>query len=75
MVAVIMLVRTVFLINSSKPGLGPGSIIFILTLVSLIIPVVNGAFFYALCDRSLGSESVPMVPTTDTPTSTFDDGY
>jgi hypothetical protein len=76
--AVVMLVRTVFLINSRKPGFGPGSIIFILTLISLIIPVVNGAFFYDLCDRSLVSESlpmVPMVPTTATPTSTFDNGY
>jgi hypothetical protein len=77
-VAVVMLMRTIFLINSRKPGFGPGSLIFILTLVSLIIPVVNGAFFYALCDRSLGSESVPTVPTvptTATPTSTFGNGY
>ena len=71
-----MLARTVYLLNSIKPGIGPGSFIFILTLVSLIIPIVNGAFFYALCDRSLlDTDSVPMVATTDRPTSTFGNEY
>ena len=52
-VAIIMLVRTVNLIVSMRPGVGPGSLIFILTVISLIIPLINGAFFYAICDRSL----------------------
>ena len=52
-VAVIMLIRVVHMLSVVKAGLGLGSITFILALVSITIPLVNGAFFYALCDRSL----------------------
>jgi len=54
-VAAIMLVRVVYMLSASKAGLGLGSVTFILALVSITIPLVNGAFFYALCDRALGT--------------------
>jgi hypothetical protein len=30
-----------------------GSVTFFITLLAVALPVVNGAFFYALCDRAL----------------------
>ena len=54
-VAAIMLVRVIHMLSVTKAGLGLGSITLILAIVSVTIPLVNGAFFYALCDRSLNS--------------------
>lgn len=53
-----MLFRVIHLLSIAKAGLGLGSLTFLLTLVSMAIPVVNGAFFYALCDRTLGKGSL-----------------
>ena len=55
LVAVVMLFRVIHLLYVSKAGLGLGSLTFLLTVLSLIFPLVNGAFFYALCDRSLNT--------------------
>ena len=49
----IMLLRLVNMIMITRPGLLLGSTSFILTLVAVVIPIINGAFFYALCDRAL----------------------
>jgi hypothetical protein len=49
----IMLLRLVNIIMITRPGLLLGSTSFILTLVAVVIPIINGAFFYALCDRAL----------------------
>ena len=54
-VAVIMVVRTVVLVVYTRPGLLIGSASFFITLLAVAIPIVNGAFFYALCDRSIGA--------------------
>ena len=51
--SVIMLVRLVHMIMITRPGVLLGSVTFILTVVAVAIPVINGAFFYALCDRAL----------------------
>ena len=51
--AVILLIRIIYILIQAKVSLGLGSLTFIFTLASMIIPLVNGAFFYALCDRSL----------------------
>jgi hypothetical protein len=51
--ASIMVIRLMYLLVKSKVGLVLGSVTFLLTLVSVAVPLVNGAFFYALCDRSL----------------------
>ena len=53
--ASIMVIRLMYLLVKSKVGLVMGSVTFLLTLVSVAVPLVNGAFFYALCDRSLNS--------------------
>jgi len=37
----------------TRPGLLMGSVTFFITLLAVALPVVNGAFFYALCDRAL----------------------
>ena len=57
-VAVIMLVRVVYILSVAKAGLGLGSLTFLLTVLSMAIPIINGAAFYALCDRSLGKGSL-----------------
>ena len=49
----IMLLRLINMMMNSRAGLLLGSATFILTLVAVLIPVINGAFFYALCDRAL----------------------
>jgi hypothetical protein len=49
----IMLLRLVYVIMITRPGILFGSLTFILTIVAVAIPIVNGAFFYALCDRTL----------------------
>lgn len=54
-VASIMVIRLVYMLVKSKVGLGLGSVTVLLTVVSVMVPLVNGAFFYALCDRSLNS--------------------
>jgi len=51
--ASIMVIRLVYMLVKSKVGLVLGSVTFLLTVVSVAVPLVNGAFFYALCDRSL----------------------
>jgi len=58
-VAVIMVVRTVFLVMYTRPGLLIGSASFFITLLAVAIPIINGAFFYALCDRSIGAVPDP----------------
>ena len=56
-VGLIMLIRVIHMLSTVKAGFGLGSLAFILTLISITISVVNGAFFYALCDRSLNKNS------------------
>jgi hypothetical protein len=51
----IMLLRLISILMNSRSGLLLGSASFILTLVAVVIPVINGAFFYALCDRALSN--------------------
>lgn len=56
--ASIMVIRLVYILVKSKVGVVVGSVAFLLTAVTVIVQLVNGAFFYALCDRSLNSSSV-----------------
>ena len=51
----IMFLRLISILMNSRSGLLLGSASFILTLVAVVIPVINGAFFYALCDRALSN--------------------
>jgi hypothetical protein len=55
-VSVIMLIRVIAMIIYTRPGLLVGSATFFLMLLALAVPVINGAFFYALCDRALPHE-------------------
>jgi len=52
-VGVIMLIRIVIMLMYTRPGILLGSGLFFITLLAVIVPVINGAFFYALCDRAL----------------------
>jgi hypothetical protein len=52
-VSVVMLIRLIVIIYTTRPGLLVGSAAFFITLLAVAIPVINGAFFYALCDRAL----------------------
>jgi hypothetical protein len=54
-VALIMVVRIIVLIAYTRPGLLIGSASFFITLLAVVVPIINGAFFYTLCDRSIGS--------------------
>ena len=64
-VGIIMILRLVSMVISSRPGLLFGSITFILTLVAAAIPIINGAFFYALCDRALPNSSLSPIKTNE----------
>lgn len=57
----VMLVRLVTMIIYTKPGLLLGSLTFFIMIIAVAVPVINGAFFYALCDRALKPE-VPVTP-------------
>ena len=60
-VGVIMAVRLVFVLTRNRPGILLGSGLFFMTLLALAVPVINGAVFYALCDRALlGTEVAPQ---------------
>lgn len=52
-VSVIMIVRIVVMLFKTRPGILLGSVSFIFTVIAVAVPVINGAFFYALCDRAL----------------------
>ena len=65
-VSVIMVIRVVMMLMYTKPGILMGSATFFISLLFIIVPVINGAFFYALCDRSLVSNSqAPQAPESN----------
>ena len=61
-VSVVMIVRIIVMLVYTRPGILMGSMAFILTVLAVTIPVINGAVFYALCDRALPADliSVPQ---------------
>lgn len=52
-VGILMLIRIVYILFKSRPGVLLGSGLFFITLLAFVVPVINGAFFYAMCDRAL----------------------
>jgi hypothetical protein len=48
----------------TRPGILMGSVTFFIALIALALPVVNGAFFYALCDRALPYNNASSSNTT-----------
>jgi hypothetical protein len=56
-ISVIMVVRVVFMLMYTKPGILMGSATFFISLLAIVVPVINGAFLYALCDRALNTNS------------------
>ena len=52
-VSVVMIVRIVIMLFNTRPGILIGSVSFFLTVLAVAIPAINGAVFYALCDRAL----------------------
>jgi len=54
----VMLVRLVTMIIYTKPGLLLGSLTFFITIIAVAVPIINGAFFYTLCNRALTSDEV-----------------
>ena len=61
-ISVVMVVRVVFMLINTKPSILMGSATFFISLIAIIVPVINGAFFYALCDRALVSKQAPAPP-------------
>ena len=59
-VSAVMIVRIIVMLFKTRPGILLGSMSFILTVLALAIPVINGAVFYALCDRALLKTAVPQ---------------
>ena len=57
-VSAIMIIRLIFMIIYTRPGLLIGSATFFITLLAVAVPVINGAFFYVLCDRALPRTNV-----------------
>jgi hypothetical protein len=53
-----MIIRLISMILYVRPGLLIGSVTFFVTLLAVAVPVINGAFFYALCDRALPRTNV-----------------
>jgi len=49
----VMLVRLIVMIIYTKPGILLGSLTFFITIIAVAVPIINGAFFYTLCDRAL----------------------
>jgi len=64
-VSVIMVIRVVIMLMYTKPGILMGSATFFISLLFIIVPVINGAFFYALCDRALVTNSEAPVPESN----------
>jgi hypothetical protein len=67
-VSVVMIIRIVIMLVYTRPGILMGSMAFILTVLAVAIPVINGAVFYALCDRALiGTipDVVQPIPTNE----------
>lgn len=66
-ISAVMIVRVFLMLMTTKPGILMGSATFFISLIAIILPVINGAFFYALCDRALvgNSESVTESKNND----------
>ena len=52
-VGAVMLLRLIIMIIYTRPGLLMGSVAFFVTILAVAIPIINGAFFYTMCDRAL----------------------
>ena len=61
-VGVIMIIRIVVMLFYTRPGILVGSAAFFITLLAVVVPVINGAFFYALCDRALPNTKPTQQP-------------
>ena len=59
-VGLIMIARIVIMLLYTRPGILIGSAAFIITLITVAITVINGAVFYALCDRALLETVIPV---------------
>ena len=67
----VMLIRLIAMIIYTKPGILLGSFTFFITIIAASVTIINGAFFYTLCNRALLSNQEYPALSGGYPTQEF----